>query len=677
MDNARNRIKGLRFRGEYTKAIQLIDDYHKKNVLNEEEILLLALDKCKILLKSGKYAGALLAIEELIRMCEEKCFPTLIIDAKLMKIDALEKSDRESEALTLLDEIEDYLAAHKEISNPERKRCFSEILYYRGSIHWQLSNLDKANVFLRKSIAIKKELDDKESLAIAYNRLGTSLSYQGKLDESMNYFKMHLSINQEMNNLIEIATAFNNIGFLYSVKGEYEFAVECYENSLKLNEILNHSYFAAIWKINLATCYYPLGKHQKALKYAKESLELHQEAQSSDYFLSISLLYIIELLIAAEFENEDVYSYYDMLESLYLKNKENKTIQHRYEFAKALVLKASDRLSDKMQAQTLFKQIVEDKVVALNNSVKSLLNLAELLIIEFKSTENQKVLLELEQLTNNLLNIGKEQKNYPVQVKTLLLRSKLKLLNLEIDESESFLEEAKQICEKRGLSRLAMTIIEEQESLINKKKKLNESTDEKRSYEEKVEFTEIDNILTRMVKDNLEVNINFDKIVDSFTNDKLSLVVCKFSELGAEVVAASNLPKGSEFDKYSTFMAVSFMTILGQGREYHEGLFGPLPVPIKGYSSIVFSKIISDRNLTDPRLKGKNFTLFCILYPQEYSLLFYDRKSISKLFDTKLNEIDDLAELSDTFLDDLRTNIYNKVSELIAPKKLDIGLINY
>lgn len=163
----RKKIEGLRFRGEYTKAIQLIDDYQRRNVFNEEEKLILALDKCKILLKSGKYAGALLAIEELIRMCEEKCFPTLIIDAKLMKIDALEKSDRESEALTLLDEIEDYLAAHKEISNPERKRCFSEILYYRGSIHWQLSNLDTANVFLRKSIAIKKELEDKESLAIA------------------------------------------------------------------------------------------------------------------------------------------------------------------------------------------------------------------------------------------------------------------------------------------------------------------------------------------------------------------------------------------------------------------------------------------------------------------------------------------------------------------------------
>ncbi|MFX0062860.1 MAG: tetratricopeptide repeat protein [Candidatus Hermodarchaeota archaeon] len=669
----KQKIKGLRFQGKSTEAIQLINKVTKDRTLSEQDRIDLVIDKCSILTESGKHPAALLVINELITVIKEGNFPLSLLRANIVKAEVLRKSGQEKEGLTLLNETEELLNKHQEISYSERLKLKGEIHCYKGILHAQLGNNDSAIEQFQKSIEISKEDLSEESLARAYNGLGLTFLSQGNFNKSLKYLKKTLAIYQRLIYKPRISIAYNNIGFFYEGRGEYELAIECYQNALAIEKEFNNKLIIAVLKRNLGSAYIPLDKYQDALKYLKESLELIQEVHN-DYHHSTSLVVIIDLLALADFENEDVKKYLEQLEKLYMNNKTNLTIKHRYTYAKAVVLKMSDRLIDKMQAQTIFKQIVEGKVIILADSVRAALNLAELLLMEFKTTKNVEILYELENLATRLLKTGKEQKNYLVQIKALLLKSKLELLNLQIIKAEEFLEQAKTICEEKGLNRLVMTIIEEQEVFINKRKLWNEMIKEEKSYQERLELTELDNTLTRMIKNKLEVIDEYDEIVESFTIDKIGFIVCKFSKMGVEVIASLNLPERSEFEKYETYMAVSFMTILGQGTQYHEGLFGPLPVPVEGYSSIVYSKIIKDSKQTNGRLKGKNFSLFCILYPQKFSMLFFNRNALVKIFDNRLEEIDDLAALKTDFLVSLRDAIYKKVTELIVPKDLATSL---
>ncbi|MFW9994901.1 MAG: tetratricopeptide repeat protein, partial [Candidatus Odinarchaeota archaeon] len=603
---------------------------------------------------------------------KRRCRNKLENSAKLRGRVESRRSGREKEGLSLLQEIEELLEKHRDISHSDKLKIEGEIHSCKGSIHIQLGNLDSSIKHFRKSIEIKKD-DNDEHLASAYNGLGISFCSQGNLNSSLKYLKQALANYVQLKNQSGISTAYNNIGVVYELRGEYELAIECYEISLAIQKELGNKLVVAVLKANIGSTCIPLEDYQKALKFLKESLELIQEVHN-DYHYSNMLVLMIDLLLAADFESEDVKKYLEQLEKLHVAHEDNLLIKTRYECAKALVLKTNDRLIDKMKAQAIFEQIVQSKVLKLDITVRALLNLVDLLLLEFKSTENVEILHKVEQLITRLLTIGKEQKNYLVQIKALLLKSKLEVLNLRITEAEEFLEQAKLICEDKGLTKLTMAVIEEQESLISKRKDWKDLVKEKISYQERLELTEIDTTLTRMIKNRLEVIDEYDEIVGSFTVDKISFIVFKFSNAGADVALSLNVPESDEFGKCTAFMAVSFITMLGQGDQYHEGLFGPFPIPVKGYSSIIFSKVITDSTQTDRRLSGKNYSLFCIIYPQQFSMLFFDRKAITEIFNNRLEEIDDLANITGDFLENLREDIYKKLTELVVSKDLEANL---
>jgi len=77
-----------------------------------------------------------------------------------------------------------------------------------------------------------------------------------------------------------------------------------------------------------------------------------------------------------------------------------------------------------------------------------------------------------------------------------------------------------------------------------------------------------------------------------------------------------------------------------------------------------------DREQVDPRMKGKTYALFCILYPQHFSTLFYKRDAITKIFQNKIKKLTDLADLTEEFLVELRQEVYFKIAEVFSPTSI-------
>ncbi|MFW9917037.1 MAG: response regulator, partial [Candidatus Thorarchaeota archaeon] len=73
----------------------------------------------------------------------------------------------------------------------------------------------------------------------------------------------------------------------------------------------------------------------------------------------------------------------------------------------------------------------------------------------------------------------------------------------------------------------------------------------------------------------------------------------KLAKSGPEVVSAQEggIPVKDELDMMGWHLKAGlvFLTALGQGNEYHQGLFGPFPVPAsKEHSALVYAKILPD-----------------------------------------------------------------------------------
>ena len=101
------------------------------------------------------------------------------------------------------------------------------------------------------------------------------------------------------------------------------------------------------------------------------------------------------------------------------------------------------------------------------------------------------------------------------------------------------------------------------------------------------------------------------------------MITFKFTNSGPEPFFIS--PSVDEFKKFNSVefilnLGVMLTYLLGQGQEYFEGLYS---LPVQGFQTmslaLVFSTKVSDSSTSlDKRMEGRNFVIFCFIYPQKF-----------------------------------------------------------
>jgi len=85
---------------------------------------------------------------------------------------------------------------------------------------------------------------------------------------------------------------------------------------------------------------------------------------------------------------------------------------------------------------------------------------------------------------------------------------------------------------------------------------------------------------------------------------------------------------------------------LGQGIQYHSGLFGPFPFVDQDMRALIFACFFEDKSLQDARMNQQNYCLFTLVYPTSLNPLFYDQQLITSRFDDFIRNFHDIAEIS-------------------------------
>ncbi len=479
------KVQNLIRNGKLTKSLKMLDTIEKNNKLNKRDYLRSQLFRSEILIKKSNYGESLQKIETTIQKSIELEDNKLILDSLLAKI----------KTLFLLGELEkadETIQTGFKYSNlkgkkkKEVKKSISTLNYYQGEVYYKRGEIEKALNQYQKTLASFDRIDDQIGVALVKLGIGDIFCYKGEIEQALKNYEYSLGIFDEQGYETEVVVTLNKISRIYHITGDLEDAIIYYKVALNRAEKTGDT--------NLA---------------------------------SGVLLDLISLLVDGKLmDNAEEH----LINLKKIKDEQaNLLIDQRYKIAEGIILKNKPRLFHKIRAQENFREITQEDILDNELSILASFYLLESLILELSLSGNIEVLEEANDLLKKLHNNAENQNSYSLLAKTYLLKSKIALLELKVDEAKSHLNTALSISQSKGLTNLAMLISSEHDNLLNQLNQLDNLIANKPSFRERIEVAQIERIFDFMV--------DYKQLQDSDISPEKPLLVMLVSDEGMTVYA--------------------------------------------------------------------------------------------------------------------------------------------
>jgi serine phosphatase RsbU (regulator of sigma subunit) len=156
-----------------------------------------------------------------------------------------------------------------------------------GSTLNQQGKYQEALKFHERSLAIKKELGNKQGMSTSLNNIGFVYMYQVNITKALEYFHQSLKIREEIGYKRGIAGSLINIGNIYYQQNEFEKSLEYYFRSIATLEDINDKRRLAYAYINIGHIYTHQGKIEEARDYFNKSLQLNKDMNNPVWLADI------------------------------------------------------------------------------------------------------------------------------------------------------------------------------------------------------------------------------------------------------------------------------------------------------------------------------------------------------------------------------------------------------
>ncbi len=255
----------------YKRALSLItrepDSLQKEKVYGD--VFLKIID---VLDLDGKWVDAVMYIETIAKIAQEKHFTKLEIEANLRASGILAKRSMWKEAIARYLKILELTKKHRSI--PATAECHYGLAY----VYWRLGNMGKAKIDAEKTLKIIQEDEELHMLkGKSLILLATLADNMGESQLSINKFKDAIKFLEKIDDPhrdIELARAYNNLGEAYKGIEDYHTATEQYEECVAVAKRSNDKHTEAYGLINAAECLAKEGITDKAEDRTKEAEEI-------------------------------------------------------------------------------------------------------------------------------------------------------------------------------------------------------------------------------------------------------------------------------------------------------------------------------------------------------------------------------------------------------------------
>ena len=254
--------------------------------------------------------------------------------------------------------------------------------------------------------------------------------------------------------------------------------------------------------------YYMLsGDLDTALVYLDRAIRLSKENLNEllDFMLlGTQLMHATWMSIEKE-DLERAKTYFKRLEEIRELKPGELFIDDTYRIAKGIILKSSMRFRDRVMAEDLFREIIEEYRSHFILKLHALSELCELLFVELKISNDINLIGELKLLLEKLIGMAQHSGLNYWLIDAYILHGKLALIMFDIKSSRRYLTQAKRMAENLGYIGLADEITGLHEAMMEKIDTWEQLEKNDAPLSERMELAQLDDHLkgkfrTRMIK---------------------------------------------------------------------------------------------------------------------------------------------------------------------------------
>jgi hypothetical protein len=459
-----------------------------------------------------------------------------------------EKTSRKEdipEELTLAEKLfneEKYDEALKIVNDLEKKGDLTptnqnKCLLLKSEYSWEKRKHKDSLKLAERAYKGSLRLNNKKQSVESLLSIVRGLLFLGELDEGFEKLEvckeLFKTLKGKPKKIKQLEARINrSYGVFYIFKGDVRQAKLYEEKALALAQEIGDMGLICLLLNNLGERNRNLGDLNHALDYAKRGLVLHEKYFK--YKKTITLAYLLSTLLDIYIDKNDLMeaqNYLIRLEQLNYQ-EDNKNISTLYRSCKATLLKSTPRARNRVLAEELFRQIIEEEIYSFEIWVRALINLCDLLLIELRMTNIVEIVDEIRPLIEKLLEVAENTHSNWLIVEAYILQAKLSLLTFNIKQSKRYLTQAKQIAERFGLNNLAMKISHQYEDLLKKSELWEKLEEIEAPMSDRLELAQLDEQIEGIVKTPtiLTTQIREEKVV--ITKETKICLVCRGEVFG-------------------------------------------------------------------------------------------------------------------------------------------------
>ncbi len=408
---------------------------------------------------------------------------------------------RSGESEKMPDCIDEYMKLDEELGNEFAYGSNQNLLsiYYFAQGDW-----DKLLDILKVVVEFYESYDQKKNLIHGYFNTNVVYMLRGEIDKSLEFLLKSQKVKEELD-VKGPSASITDIATIYYLKGELEKAQKMIEEEIEVCEqfedkpalVYNFPIFSAIL--------YQQGKVKEALKVREHLLKLYEE-MGNKRRMGRTLGDIIILCVDLneyELAKQHLIRFKTIVDEI-----DNKLLLRAYHSSEAMVLKTSQQRRDRIKAEVLFEQLLEEDL-SYQFRVNVLLNLSELLLVELHETNDETILEKVKKHVKSLYDFAVSNNSQLLKVQSLWLQAQIAMIELDIEKAQSLLTKAQKIVEEKGLKRLESKITSESIRLKELTFELIEAGKKNFSISKRMELVKIQNgvkeiKIKRFVEDALE-----------------------------------------------------------------------------------------------------------------------------------------------------------------------------
>jgi len=256
----------------------------------------------------------------------------------------------------------------------------------------------------------------------------------------------------------------------YAYRGNLALSFKDANELLMVGQLYDHKRGISDGTFALGRYYRLSGDLDKVLVHVDRAIRLREENLNDlwDFFMLANQLNTATKVSIDKEDLERAKKYFKRLEEIRELKREELIINDIYRLTKSYLLKSSMRSRDRVMAEDLFREIIEEDRPIYIYKLRALTGLCELLLVELRVSNDINIISEIKPLLEKLIGMAQHSGLYYYLIEAYILHGKLAFIMFDIESARRYLTQAQRMAERYGYIGLADEIAGLHEAMMER-----------------------------------------------------------------------------------------------------------------------------------------------------------------------------------------------------------------